>query len=631
MRISEIRLPRLPSLGLKAINMERLGRIVVIAGKNGAGKTRLLGRIAAWTNERIFEKQTRSEFCARFWEEYPSARAQFGQLPRNGWWRDDTAWEAFVRFTDFDGKRRSELEKIRPELFQLEFEGGELPEIVRFVPRGVNITDPTSLTKAQLQESAIRAQTIGVSEMDKRVLPRIQWLQDRWWNATHPDSRTSDADRLEAVERYETMRKMVERALRTQLNRNVDGEPTLFGFPIGKAHLSDGQRIVLQFCVALSAQAHKLSEQIVLLDEPENSLHPEAMLDAIFALDQALTKGQMWIATHSVPLLSAFDPDNIWWMEDSQIRHAGSQPEAVLAGLIGDEERIGQLNAFLGLPAELAAINFAKQCLVSPEPVLTSPDDPQLRQIKRLLGKVESTEPLRVLDFGAGRGRLASALHEVSSVNSQLPVDYFAFDSHATHRDECEAAVARLYGSATNRCFYSESDAATGISHQSIDVVVMCNVLHEIDPLNWASLFGPDGLIHRLLAPSGYLLVVEDTEMRVGEKAHARGYLVLEAEALKRLFQTPGSEIASDKERDGRLQAHIVPARYLHSVDSLTVRSALEFVRSDSARKIRILRESNDVHSYRQGRRHANLVQQLANAQLALNALDEQIAITRTR
>ncbi len=53
MQITDIDIPELPAFGLKAIRMERLGRVVVLAGKNGAGKTRLLGRLNAWTNEKL--------------------------------------------------------------------------------------------------------------------------------------------------------------------------------------------------------------------------------------------------------------------------------------------------------------------------------------------------------------------------------------------------------------------------------------------------------------------------------------------------------------------------------------------------------------------------------------------------
>ena len=45
-------LAEVSDLGLKAIHMNRLGRFVALAGKNGAGKSRILGRLAACVQTR---------------------------------------------------------------------------------------------------------------------------------------------------------------------------------------------------------------------------------------------------------------------------------------------------------------------------------------------------------------------------------------------------------------------------------------------------------------------------------------------------------------------------------------------------------------------------------------------------
>jgi ABC-type lipoprotein export system ATPase subunit len=54
MKITEVDMPEVKGLpdGLGNIKMERLGSIVLIAGKNGSGKTRLLGRIRKYTLNR---------------------------------------------------------------------------------------------------------------------------------------------------------------------------------------------------------------------------------------------------------------------------------------------------------------------------------------------------------------------------------------------------------------------------------------------------------------------------------------------------------------------------------------------------------------------------------------------------
>lgn len=515
------------------------------------------------------------------------------------------------------------FEDFCQNFYDLTVIGEDIPSIVHFVPKDVNLFDPATATPDVLIRKSHAVEKLGIYEIAANTLARIQAVQNRDREARHPISEAPEAEKAKAISTYESLNSLIGRFLGQRLGRDLNGEATLFGFPLGKAPLSDGQRILLQFCVAVHAQADKLSELIVLMDEPENHLHPKAMLDAISAIEKALTNGQLWIATHSVPLLAHFDPDSIWWMHDGTIQHAGSQPEMVLRGLIGDDERIDRLGDFLGLPAALAANNFAHQCLLPPAVVTTGSDDPQTSQIARLLAQYRPGEKMRVLDFGAGRGRLVSALREGATdlEAAKARIDYRALDSSDKYRTECEAAIARLYGSADQRYFTEERDIRAQLDSESVDVVVMCNVLHEIDPLEWLKLFSKGGVIRHLLRPDGFLLVVEDLEMRVGEKAHQRGFLVLDTADLKRLFGIleTDSGFKVDADRDGRLKAHLIPAAYLHRINAETLRKALEQVKQLAGEEIAKLRRQEA--SYRNGRRHALHVHQLANATLALEHL----------
>jgi chemotaxis methyl-accepting protein methylase len=64
------------------------------------------------------------------------------------------------------------------------------------------------------------------------------------------------------------------------------------------------------------------------------------------------------------------------------------------------------------------------------------------------------------------------------------------------------------------------SDHAEG----TFDVIIMCNVLHEIDTKDWLKLFRKDGLISSLLSKKGLLLLVEDQQIPTGEKAYQKGF-----------------------------------------------------------------------------------------------------------
>lgn len=628
MQITHIDIPALSAFGLKAIRMDRLGRVVVLAGKNGAGKTRLLGRVNAWTNEKLpILGLSRHEFCRKYWDLH---QVQFPpeHLSRTGWWRNDEAWAQRVPEFTPRGQPEFDLGALRSDLYEVAFDTDAVPQIVRFVPKGVDIKDPNTLTPAQLHEHARKAESVGVSDLHKSVLARIQELQNKWWNATHAHSNATSDEKAEAIQAYEGLCQMVYRFLGTHLDRSPSDEATIFDRSVGVAHLSEGQRVLLQFCVAIHAQAQKLSELIVIMDEPENHLHPGAMLDAINEIKDALSNGQIWIATHSIPLLANFDPESIWWMEDGAVRHAGSQPEVVMRGLVGDEDRVKKLSDFLGLPEALAANNFAHQCLLRPRVSPANLHDPQTRQIQNLIESLRPGNRLRILDFGAGRGRLVSALREdgQSIADVVKRVDYWAYEIFTSNRSECEAAISRLYGEPGQRFLSSDRDARSILDAESVDVVVMCNVLHEIDPVEWPRLFGCEGLLRYLLKPDGFLLIVEDTEMRMGEMAHPRGFLVLDTSELKTLFSIKETEhefVADDARGDCRLKAHLIPSRCITQVSAASIKKTLQQLRHCAIEEIKRLRVSDGFASYRSGRKHALYVQQLANAQLALELIGE--------
>lgn len=163
MQITYIDIPELPAFGLKAIKMERLGRVVLLAGKNGAGKTRLLGRLNAWTNEKLSAPViSRDQFCRNFWLNKDNVQ-NFMHLSRTGWWRDDGAWKKNLLDLDYEPEITNKIETSRSDLYEVAFDSNSAPQIVRFVPRGVSITDPSTMAPAQLQEQARKAELVGVS------------------------------------------------------------------------------------------------------------------------------------------------------------------------------------------------------------------------------------------------------------------------------------------------------------------------------------------------------------------------------------------------------------------------------------------------------------------------------------
>ena len=109
----------------------------------------------------------------------------------------------------------------------------------------------------------------------------------------------------------------------------------------------------------------------------------------------------------------------------------------------------------------------------------------------------------------------------------------------------------------------------------SVDVVIMCNVLHEIPPASWRRLFTEQILTHAL-KDDGYLLILEDMGIPYGEKAHQHGFILLDTEQLQTLFavdrEDPREFFSDSESGEGRLKAHLIRAEALRKVTAATVK-----------------------------------------------------------
>ncbi|RZK11266.1 MAG: hypothetical protein EOO43_19465, partial [Flavobacterium sp.] len=328
--------------------------------------------------------------------------------------------------------------------------------------------------------------------------------------------------------------------MNTELKRNKEGQAILFNQRIGLANLSDGQKILLQFCLALFAQEASLDSLIILMDEPENHLHPAALIEVLDKIIPHVSNGQIWIATHSINVLAHFDPMSIWYMEKGTISYAGNVPHKVLESLLGDEEEISRLSNFLLLPSQMASNKFAFESLFYPEVLLTGSEDHQIKQISSILEqRIKQGETLRILDFGMGKGRLLSTIIETADDIATIPswIDYFGYDKFDTYKQQCESLLHNVYGDTAHRYFNTIQDILKICGEHSFDIIIMCNVFHEIDPHEWLNLFVSEFSISNLLKPSGDLIIVEDQLLAVGERAHLKGFLVFDELEFKKLFK----------------------------------------------------------------------------------------------
>lgn len=666
MKITEVNLIEniTNQVGLKSISMKKIGEMVLLAGKNGSGKTRLLNLVRNQTqniqndiNQRSSVKSGIDSYSNQIknqpqqkqnielniqnyenqiliWKQQIENQPQQKQNIELNIQKYENQILNWKQQIENQSKQKEILER---EILKLEEQlNNPIPiilennqqnvAVVDFVPNKIELEDWANQAKEYWMQRANQATTPGVTGLYQTTIPLIQKIMENWVNTSH-QSLTFPKDEIEsAQDDYERLQSIIKSFIGTEIGWNKDGYSTLFGKPIAQAQLSAGQRVLLQLCVAIFAQGGNLSNYIIFMDEPENHLHPSAVIDLLDTIREHNPNGQIWIATHSIPLLSHFDASSLWFVEDGVVKHSGKKPELVLRSLLGDEDRIQKLRDFTSLPSELARNRFTFECLFSPTVVETDSTDPQSIQLNEQLNVIwNNKSSINLLDFGAGKGRMIANLSDYPTVSKET-LNYHAFEPFDTDKDDCLKNIALCYDDGNDRYHTSIESLRTKVGDNHFDVVILSNVLHEIQHSQWHSIFSD---IKQLLKNDGYLLLIEDCLIPIGELPHNNGFIVFNTLHLMKLLKIPSTEINFIKhdarfdsaEQRGRLMAHLIPQSYLTNISTDTIKEALKELKKSAKTEIQRIRK--ETPSYSNGLAHGFWIQQLANAELCLTEVGE--------
>jgi ABC-type cobalamin/Fe3+-siderophores transport system ATPase subunit len=632
MRITDINIGKeYITNGLKPIIMSKLNRCVVIAGKNGSGKSRLLSQIIDILKLQpkrsdVHNAHSQIKVCE---ENISQAQENINNYKRQLLTQPHTKQLCDGQISIYTRNISMLIEQIEQSRNLINWPLIKTDDYydnyttISFVPKNLNFSDSSSIGWSDLNNSAKKASKIGIDEMNSYTFAYIQVLQNRRFNATHPESTVSADEKDKAIKEYDHLKVIIRAFLGCEIDRDLDGQAKLFGFRLALSKLSDGQKVILQYCIALHAQGASLDDHILIMDEPENHLHPSILIELIENIRKFNQKGQIWIATHSIPLLSYFDPQDIWYMEDGLISKYGKVSEKVLESLLGGEEQIEKLKDFISLPAIYAVNHFAYEALFPPPVLNTDSTDSQTRQVHKEIAKyIQPDGKIKILDYGAGKGRILNCTEESKDTFIEQ-VEYYAFDESPINREECIYSISELYENPEERYFTNEKDLKSKHDEHSFDIIIMCNVLHEIDPIDWLGIFGSNGFITKLLKKPGIMLLVEDHQLPHGEKAYLGGFIVLDTPEIKKLFNISSEDENfgfDDFRGDGRLKAHRIPQPYLENITRETRKEALEELIINAKREIIKLRQS-ESKSYRNGRLTGFWIHQLCNAILASSKL----------
>ena len=544
--------------GLQPASLRNLGQLVVLVGPNGAGKSRYL-QIAEFIISDIGTAQ----------DQFESAQALYGSLKMSA---DELA---------------KHLKRIAPGLRGAE-RGGKAKVV--------------TLTYASSQDYGQDPLTVPPNEADSRVASNTsggfesasESIYDYFFevaralhDAKHPDTRDLPAIQqgLEDARAFNQILKALLLAeIEPGLNANRRVIARFRGRVFNPRELSMGELILAGWAIVLHRQKAWLSGSCVLIDEPETGIESAHFVDG------------------------------------GAIEYAGNKIEKVLDRLLGGPEGRTKLRALLADADEIAFDVFAAQSLLPPGVVSAQDSDPQQAQMvnaARDLGV--SKENVRILDFAAGRGRLAAALLGARAAANRR-FTYYAFHdpsfSDPGDRRECLEHIQSLEQEGAPASYLLDTLEGLMVRDAArMDLVVMCNVLHEIPVSDWQRCFGR---IHDVLTEDGHLVILEDQFPPTGELPHANGYVILDELGLQHLFDSKEAILPMPAKKDGRLTAFAIPRAFLPRVQPQTIGRALASVKRKAEEQIRQIRaKGKPERTFQLGRLHAHFTLLYANAQLA--------------
>lgn len=292
--------------------------------------------------------------------------------------------------------------------------------------------------------------------------------------------------------------------------------------PVPFGQWSDGQKLAFLALVCLDMNKCDL----VLFDEIENHLHPER-ISRFLRLIRARPV-QMILSTHNPHVMFSELVDKVYFVE--QLCHPAAAPlrtlpfdkhtqhlipERRFTDIEEEFTRIEHLyrlfdhhdQKLLALAGRLAAeldLGLFKELLRAfarpPLPASAKPGpDLQSSQLLRNLRKHHGPEPIRILDLGAGVGRVAQEIAKAPPTTT--PLEWICWEPKAEHRDTLRSALQ------PTNLSYTVIETLDDVPDETVDIALLANVLHEILPEQIGTILE---IAARKLAPqNGALIILE--------------------------------------------------------------------------------------------------------------------------
>lgn len=288
---------------------------------------------------------------------------------------------------------------------------------------------------------------------------------------------------------------------------------------------SDGQQMI--FLLLLSLHYHKTD--LVLLDEIENHLHPTYISTVLGMIKEF--PAQSIIVTHHPHVIFSRYPDRIVYIANGDPPYTSTERKIIIANkgissysksfsrnittLEDDAQKIEsayklfddkdnyllRLSKHFARSVEVDIYRALSRLVGAYAPVHASSKVLADSQTERLFcaasQQFKETTELRILDIGAGYGRVMEELKKVSGINDHI--QWYLFNVDKTQADKARTKFV-------DDCRVISIAAYEEVENKSIDIAIVANVVHEIAPPAFAKIIHQ---AYQKLKMEGFLLILE--------------------------------------------------------------------------------------------------------------------------
>ncbi|MDR0461695.1 MAG: AAA family ATPase [Nitrososphaerota archaeon] len=377
------------------------------------------------------------------------------------------------------------------------------------------------------------------------------------------------------------------------------------------AKMSPGEKHLFYIALFLAILAtHKKSDDniVLLIDEPELHLHYDMVRRFIESIETVFKDVPIWVASHSIHLLTRYTFAEITYIADNTIHRGTSDLRTKITdSILGVEKNSREL--LLDVESQ-EYLDFVQQCFDDPESVNAPKDGWDDPQFKIFLSKIDARlqskidDPINVLDYGAGQGRFGDMLKRVIE-KKELDEKLLTYDTFRLET-ECKNDFRTR--------FPNGADYGTEIEipNNTFHIVLLVNTLHEIAVDSWRSTFET---IYRSLKPDGYIFFCEAQILSNGEKPTQHGFLVLGENELENLFR-----VKAVVSQDNKIIYAQICRKNLEFITNDVIHSTVNKLSINALASAKELTDNKE-----NARKRAFYAMQHINAELALDILSPNL------